>query len=261
MVPIDFEEATQHNDGTGQKVGSQHLRGALIEIENLSFRYPSRPDVPVLNNFNLTVPPGSVVAIVGSSGSGKSTIGSLLTRLYDAHYNDGAVPPIRINGKSIRDYDTQDLRQMIGIVSQDPVLFQGSIRDNIRYGMWDKVSDDDVTEAARQAFVLDFANSFPDGLDTMVGPRGVMLSGGQRQRIAIARMLANRNAPIYILDEVSDNQLYWVHGSDSVGFSRFRVFSRRPVPLMPRVSTLSNPRYKRFLKITVGERSFRLHTV
>jgi ABC-type multidrug transport system fused ATPase/permease subunit len=182
---------------------SRSLEGATIEIENLSFHYPSRPDVPVLKEFNLTVPPGSVVALVGSSGSGKSTVASLLTRLYDADHKFGEPAPIRINGKSIRDYDTQDLRKMIGVVSQDPVLFQGSIRDNIRYGMWDEVSDEDVMEAARQAYALDFANNFPDGLDTMVGPRGMMLSGGQRQRIAIARMLANKNAPVYILDEAT----------------------------------------------------------
>jgi ABC-type multidrug transport system fused ATPase/permease subunit len=190
------------SDSTGMP-GNETFGGATIEVANLNFRYPSRPDVPVLKNFNLTVPPGSVVALVGSSGSGKSTIGGLLTRLYDVDYEDGQIPPIRINGTSVRDYDPQGLRQMIGVVSQDPVLFRGSIRDNIRYGMWNKVSDDDVMEAARQAYVLDFANNFPDGLDTLVGPRGMQLSGGQRQRIAIARMLVNKKAPIYILDEVT----------------------------------------------------------
>jgi len=179
---------------------------ASIEIENLSFRYPSRPDVPVINNLNLNVPSGSVVALVGASGSGKSTIGNLLTRLYDADNdsNEQDKPsPIRINGKSICDYDPQDLRQMISVVSQDPVLFRGSIRDNIRYGAWDRVSEDIILEAAHQAYVMDFADKFPDGLDTLVGPRGMQLSGGQRQRIAIARMLANYNASIYILDEAT----------------------------------------------------------
>ncbi|KAG7343247.1 efflux ABC transporter permease/ATP-binding protein [Nitzschia inconspicua] len=203
LIPIDFEESRNTASREGEYSDSLSIGGAAIEIENLTFRYPSRPDVPVLENFNLVVPPGSVVAIVGSSGSGKSTIASLLTRLYDADPVGDDASPIRINGKSIRDYDTRDLRQMIGVVSQDPVLFRGSIRDNIKYGMWENVSDEDVVEAARQAFVLDFANNFPDGLDTMVGPRGMMLSGGQRQRIAIARMLANKRAPIYILDEAT----------------------------------------------------------
>ena len=178
---------------------------ASIEIENLSFRYPSRLDVPVIDNLSLNVEPGSVVALVGASGSGKSTIGNLLTRLYDPDTTNSGQDepsPIRINGRSICDYDPQDLRRMISVVSQDPVLFRGSIRDNIRYGSWDEASDDIVTEAARRAYVMDFANNFPDGLDTLVGPRGMQLSGGQRQRIAIARMLANYNASIYILDEV-----------------------------------------------------------
>lgn len=175
---------------------------ATVEIKNLSFHYPSRPDVPVLKNFSLTVPVGSVVALVGASGSGKSTVASLLTRLYDADYISDDDTPILINGASIRDYDPYYLRRKISVVSQDPVLFRGTIRDNIRYGMWDKVSDEDVVEAARQAHVMDFAMTFPDGLDTMVGPKGMSVSGGQRQRISIARMLVNKEAPIYILDEV-----------------------------------------------------------
>lgn len=182
------------------------LGAASIKIENLSFRYPSRPDVPVIDDLNLTVPSGSTIALVGASGSGKSTIGNLLTRLYDADTTDNAQnepSPILINGRPICDYDTQDLRQMISVVSQDPVLFRGTIRDNIRYGVWDRASEDTITDAARQAYVMDFADNFPDGLDTLVGPRGTQLSGGQRQRIAIARMLANRNASIFILDEAT----------------------------------------------------------
>jgi ABC-type multidrug transport system fused ATPase/permease subunit len=172
---------------------------ASIEIQGLNFRYPARPDVQVLKNFNLTVAPGEVVALVGGSGSGMSTVGSLLTRLYDP---DDDTSSIRINGKCVREYDPHQLRHMVGIVSQDPVLFRGSIRDNIRYGEWDNVSEEDIVEAARKAHVLDFAQSFPDGLDTMVGQRGMQLSGGQRQRIALARVLA-KNSPVIILDEAT----------------------------------------------------------
>lgn len=209
-------ENTTATSTTTTKSPSSADKGATIEFNNLSFHYPSRPDVPVLKNFDLTVPPGSVVALVGSSGSGKSTIANLLTRLYDAddiyqhdfvnthhHTNDSHQPPIQINGMDIRDLDPLELRKMISVVSQDPVLFRGSIRDNVRYGQWDRVTEEDVTEAARNAFVLDFAMNFPDGLDTMVGARGMELSGGQRQRIAIARMLANKTASIYILDEAT----------------------------------------------------------
>ena len=183
-----------------------HSLAASIELKNLSFRYPSRPDVPVIDNLNLTVASGSVVALVGASGSGKSTIGNLLTRLYDPDTTKNLLEEslsIQVNGRSIREYDPQDLRKMISVVSQDPVLFCGTIRDNIRYGAWDSASEDVIMDAARQAYVLDFAKDFPDGLDTPVGPRGMQLSGGQRQRIAIARMLAKHNASIYILDEVS----------------------------------------------------------
>jgi ABC-type multidrug transport system fused ATPase/permease subunit len=170
----------------------------LIELRNLNFQYPARPDVNVLKNFSLTIQPGEVVALVGGSGSGKSTVASLLTRLYDP----SDTTSIQLDGTPLAEYDLQHVRHMIGVVSQDPVLFRGSIRENIRYGEWDKVSDEDILHAAQQANVLDFAKQFPEGLDTMVGPRGLQLSGGQRQRIALARVLA-KNAPILILDEAT----------------------------------------------------------
>ena len=220
LVAVEYTLTNIQDDGrtiirgtsTRGNEEKHHISGAAsIDIKNLSFRYPSRPDVPVIDNLNLTVASGSIVALVGASGSGKSTIGNLLTRLYDADTSeklrDESSSAIQINGRCIRDYDPQDLRQMISVVSQDPVLFRGTIRDNIRYGVWDSASEDDIMDAARQAYVLDFAKDFPDGIDTLVGPRGMQLSGGQRQRIAIARTLANRNASIYILDEVS--RLCW----------------------------------------------------
>jgi ABC-type multidrug transport system fused ATPase/permease subunit len=169
-----------------------------IDFRNVDFRYPSRPDVDVLKNFSLSVAPGQVVALVGGSGSGKSTVASLLTRLYDGNESGS----IQINDKVIDEYDPSELRRMIGIVSQEPALFEGTIRDNIMYGEWGHVSDEQVEEAARLAHVMDFANDFPDGLDTLVGPRGSQLSGGQRQRVAIARVLA-KNPPLVILDEAT----------------------------------------------------------
>jgi ATP-binding cassette, subfamily B, bacterial len=169
-----------------------------IVFDSVNFRYPTRMDVDVLKDFSLNIEPGEVLALVGGSGSGKSTVASLLTRLYDVEGRDS----IRINGKPIRDYDLADLRHIIGVVSQEPVLFRGTIRDNIMYGEWGNVTDDQIMEAARLAHVLDFAEDFVDGLDTMVGPRGSQLSGGQRQRVALARLLV-KNPPVVIFDEAT----------------------------------------------------------
>jgi len=169
-----------------------------VDFTEVYFRYPSRSEVDVLKNFSLSVAPGQVVALVGGSGSGKSTVASLLTRLYDVDEKNS----IRINGKPIDEYDPYELRRMIGIVSQEPAIFQGTIRDNIIYGEWDHVSEEQVMEAAQLAHVMDFAKDFPDGLDTVVGPRGSQLSGGQRQRVALARVLA-KNPPLVILDEAT----------------------------------------------------------
>jgi ATP-binding cassette subfamily B (MDR/TAP) protein 10 len=193
LLPITYKSVLTANDG-----GSQLSAPVSIEIQGLNFSYPSRNDVKVLKNFSLTVAPGEVVALVGGSGSGKSTIASLLTRLYDPENKSS----IRIDGRPVSDYDPSELRKMIGIVSQEPMLFRGSIRDNISYGEWDNISEEEIVNAARLAHVLDFANKFPDGLDTMVGPRGMQLSGGQRQRIALARVLAKKS-PIIILDEAT----------------------------------------------------------
>lgn len=197
LQTLDLEDTLDVDKDTDITKQVSMIEGdATIEFNNLSFHYPNRPDVPVLKNFNLKAPPGSVIAMVGASGSGKSTLASLITRLYDPDDNyqhdfvgeeahrqnyESHRAPITINGTDIRKIDPYYLRRMISVVPQDPVLFRGTIRDNIRYGQWDLISDDDVLEAAHSAFVLDFALNFPDGLDTLVGPRGMQLSGGQRQ--------------------------------------------------------------------------------
>jgi ABC-type multidrug transport system fused ATPase/permease subunit len=201
LTDEDTTTASAAAAAASSNLQQEALTAASIEIKGLNFSYPARPDIQVLKDFHLTIQPGEVVALVGASGSGKSTIGSLLTRLYDANDDTASNNSIRINGRPIRDYDPYDLRQMIGVVSQDPVLFRGSIRENIQYGTHG-LSEEDILHAAKQAHVLDFANAFPEGLDTTVGPRGMQLSGGQRQRIALARALA-KNAPIMILDEAT----------------------------------------------------------
>lgn len=165
-----------------------------IEFDGVSFEYDE--GVPVLSNVNATISAGEVVALVGPSGAGKSTFVNLLPRFYDV--TDGA---IRIGGVDLRSFCKNDLRSHLSIVSQDTVLFNDTIRNNIRLGRLD-ATDVEVEEAAQHAFAHDFILAFDDGYNTVVGERGARLSGGQKQRIAIARAFL-RNAPILILDEAT----------------------------------------------------------
>ncbi len=173
-------------------------KGADIVFENVSFNYPSRPDFTVLKNVNFTVAPGETVALVGSSGSGKTTIASLILRFYDPV--SGSVKIDGINSSSI---SLTELRENIALVPQDVILFAGSIRDNIAYGR-PGASEEEIEEAAKKANAYQFIESFPDKFNTLVGERGIQLSGGQRQRIAIARAVL-KNPRILILDEATSS--------------------------------------------------------
>ncbi|XP_077502849.1 ATP-binding cassette sub-family B member 10, mitochondrial-like [Amblyomma americanum] len=172
-----------------------------VEFSNVTFAYPSRPDITVLKNLNLSVPAGSVLAIVGPSGQGKSTLASLLLRLYDPSHG-----VVMLDGIDIRKLDPSFLRLHVGIVSQEPTLFATTIFDNILYGAksLERSTKDDVMRAASEANALEFIQGLPDGFNTMVGERGVLLSGGQKQRIAIARAIL-RDPSILILDEATSS--------------------------------------------------------
>ncbi len=171
------------------------VKGALV-LQDVVFRYPSRPEVSALAGVSLVVEPGQTVALVGPSGAGKSTVLQLLMRFYDPL--DGK---IMLDGIDLRDLNRADFRRAMALVPQDPVIFAASARDNIRFGRPD-ASDADVVTAAEAAAAAEFIDRLPQGYDTWLGERGVMLSGGQKQRIAIARAIL-RDAPVMLLDEAT----------------------------------------------------------
>ena len=181
------------------KDGSQALSGARgdIKFENLTFRYPKN-DSPVLHDFNLRVQAGTTIGLVGTTGSGKSTLVKLLLRFYDPQQGR-----VTLDGRNLTDLTVASLRGQIGLVSQDVFLFDGTVEENIRYGTFD-ATPEQLKRVIRQAHVDEFLPRLPQGLGTLVGERGVRLSGGQRQRIALARALL-KNPPILILDEATSS--------------------------------------------------------
>jgi ABC-type multidrug transport system fused ATPase/permease subunit len=169
-----------------------------ITFKDLSFRYPNRPDEQVLTNINMTIDKNQVIALVGSSGAGKSTIAALILRLYEPTSGE-----ILFDGHNSREFSLTSLRKQIALVPQDIFLFGGTIRENIAYGK-PGATDDEIFRAAQKANAIEFIDRFPEKFNTVVGERGTQLSGGQRQRVAIARAVL-KDPRILILDEATSS--------------------------------------------------------
>ncbi|KAJ1561965.1 GTPase-activating protein, partial [Cladochytrium tenue] len=204
FATLDRKPPIDSLDSAGDKIPDGEVHGH-IELKNVEFTYPTRPDVKVLKKFSLVAHPGSTIALVGQSGSGKSTIIQLLERFYDPDAGE-----IFIDGHSIKELQISWLRRQIGYVAQEPTLFEGSVADNVALGLvgtpMEKAAGDDrlrlVQDACRIANAHDFVSALPNGYDTQVGERGLLMSGGQKQRIAIARAVIS-NPKILLLDEAT----------------------------------------------------------
>jgi ABC-type multidrug transport system fused ATPase/permease subunit len=192
-----LDETPEKINSVQEAAETQKIKGN-VTFNNVAFSYHSRKEIKVLKDVSFTANFGQKIAIVGPSGTGKSTIASLLLRFYNIDEGE-----ILVDGKNIYDFDLENLRGNMSIVPQDVILFGGTIRENIAYGK-PNATEEEILTAAKQANAYNFIESFPEKFETIVGERGIKLSGGQRQRIAIARALL-KNPSILILDEATSS--------------------------------------------------------
>uniref|UniRef100_A0A0U9HVI2 ATP-binding cassette sub-family B member 10, mitochondrial n=1 Tax=Chrysomela populi TaxID=154003 RepID=A0A0U9HVI2_CHRPP len=212
-----------------------NLPNGHVEFKDVKFSYPSRTDVEIFKNLILDIKPGQALAVVGPSGSGKSTLAALLLRLYDP-----VMGAVLLDNQDIKDLDPAWIKKHIGTVSQEPILFSCSIRDNIVYGADepDKVTEEHFLRVCKEANVYEFVQQLPEGFDTVVGERGIMLSGGQKQRVAIARALI-KDPKILLLDEATS--ALDAHSESLVQEALDRVMKGRTVlTIAHRLSTIQN---------------------
>ncbi|GMQ04333.1 hypothetical protein CsSME_00049782 [Camellia sinensis var. sinensis] len=226
---IEKNAVSKTSTKTGRKLNN--LEGH-IQFQDVCFSYPSRPDVMIFNKLCLDIPSGKIVALVGGSGSGKSTVISLIERFYQPLSG-----PILLDGTDIREIDLKWLRQQIGLVNQEPALFATTIRENILYGK-DDATLDEISRAAKLSEALTFINKLPDRFETQVGERGIQLSGGQKQRIAISRAIV-KNPSILLLDEATSALDAESEKSVQEALDRVMV-GRTTIVVAHRLSTIRN---------------------
>ncbi|XP_059656832.1 ABC transporter B family member 2-like [Cornus florida] len=222
---------------TVNKTSSKNVRkldklDGNIRFKDVCFSYPSRPDVMIFNKFNLDIPAGKIVALVGGSGSGKSTVISLIERFYEP-----LAGQILLDGTDIRELDLKWLRQQIGLVNQEPALFATTIRENILYGK-DDATLEEISRAAKLSEAIAFINNLPERFETQVGERGIQLSGGQKQRIAISRAIV-KNPSILLLDEATSALDAESEKSVQEALDRVMV-GRTTIVVAHRLSTIRN---------------------